>query len=161
MISLKERWESLFPGFYKWFLKNRKEKLEKSVIASACKGTKVSGFFYQNNIQSVHHIEKFSQCFKKCSIDEVTQTWETWLCDRKMTKSEQFMVLATICHRLNIQNLRLIVHSNMDRTSIDVMITLINFVNTNQHLANFPRNQRMSVANQTFKKETQLRNQTS
>ena len=54
-------------------MKNRKGKFEKSVTASACKGTKVSGLFYQNNIQSVHHIGKLSQCFKKRSIDEVTQ----------------------------------------------------------------------------------------
>ena len=71
------------------------------------------------------------------------------------------MVLATTCYRLNIQTLRLIVHRDMDRTSIDVVITLINFVNTNQHLANFPRNQRMSDANQAFKKETEFKNQAS
>ena len=39
LVSLKEKWESLCPGFYAWFLK--KEKFEKSVIASAREGTNV------------------------------------------------------------------------------------------------------------------------
>ena len=73
MISLKERWESLYAGFYKWFLKKQKRKFEKSEIASACKGTNVHGLFFQNDSQSVHYIEKLSQCFKKRSIVEVAQ----------------------------------------------------------------------------------------
>ena len=54
-------------------MKKQKRKFEKSVIASACKGIKVGGLFCQNDIQSVHHIEKLSQCFKKWSIVEVAQ----------------------------------------------------------------------------------------
>ena len=73
LVSLKEKWESLCPGFYAWFLKKRKEKFEKSVIASAREGTNVSGLFYQNDIESIHHIEKLSQCFKKQSIVDVTR----------------------------------------------------------------------------------------
>ena len=43
------------------------------MIATAYTGTNVSGLFHQNDIQSLHHIEKLSQCFKKRSIVEVTQ----------------------------------------------------------------------------------------
>ena len=133
---------------YKWFLKKQKEKFEKSVIASECKGASVSGLFSQNDIQSVHHIEKLSQCFKKRSIVGVTQNLRDlalW-----MTKSEQFMVLTTICYRLNIQTLRLTVHGGMNGTVLDVVTMLFNFINTNQHLATFSRNQRMSAAKPSF-----------
>ena len=43
------------------------------MIASAREGTNVSGLFYQNDIESIHHIEKLSQCFKKQSIVDVTR----------------------------------------------------------------------------------------
>ena len=73
LVSLKEKWKNSCPGFYAWFLKKRKEKFEKSVIASAREGTNVTGLFYQNDIESIHHIEKLSQCFKKQSIVHVTR----------------------------------------------------------------------------------------
>ena len=43
------------------------------MISSSRERTNVSGLFYQNYIESVHHIKKFRQCFTKRSIVEVTQ----------------------------------------------------------------------------------------
>ena len=58
LASLKEKWQSCCPGFYNWFLKHRKEKFENIVIASARDGSNVFGMFYQNDIESLHFIEK-------------------------------------------------------------------------------------------------------
>ena len=59
--SLKEKWEIRRPGFYDWFLKQRKEKFENGVITSARDGSNVFGMFYQNDIESLHFIEKKKQ----------------------------------------------------------------------------------------------------
>lgn len=69
--SLRERWDSRCPRFYTWFEKNRKQKFEESVIASARVGTNVIGMYYQNDIESIHFIEKINQCFQKKSVVEV------------------------------------------------------------------------------------------
>jgi len=74
LVSLKERWESLCPNFYDWFLKRRKEKFENNVICSAREGTNVTGMYYQNDVESLHYIEKRNQCFQKKSVTEVSQT---------------------------------------------------------------------------------------
>ena len=54
-------------------------------------------------------------------------------------------------------SLRLIVHGGMDGKKIDVVTTLINFVNTKQHLATISRNQRLLATNQAFKNKTEFR----
>ena len=48
---LKEKWEKRCPRFYDWFLKNREEKFENSIIASARDVSKVFGMFYLEKIQ--------------------------------------------------------------------------------------------------------------
>jgi hypothetical protein len=65
LISLKPRWDKLCPGFYAWFLKNRKSDFISSVIQSAREGTNVQGLYYQNDIESQHAREKRIQNFKK------------------------------------------------------------------------------------------------
>ena len=73
LTTLEERWESLCPGFYQWFVGNRKEKFEESVICSARKKTSINGMFYQNDIESLHFIEKRNQCFQKKTVSEAAQ----------------------------------------------------------------------------------------
>ena len=70
LSTLNEKWENYCPGFFAWFLKNRKETFEESVIASAREGTNIAGVFYQNDVESLHYIEKRNQCLlKKTVID--------------------------------------------------------------------------------------------
>ena len=74
LVSLKEKWESCCSGFYDWFLKHRKEKFENSIISSARDGSNVFGMFHQNDIESLHFIEKENQCFQKQSVVEAAQS---------------------------------------------------------------------------------------
>ena len=63
LISLKENGKTFVQGFINGF----------RVISSSRERTNLSGLFYQNYIEFVHHIKKFRQCFTKRSIVEVTQ----------------------------------------------------------------------------------------
>ena len=69
----KESWEKLCPGFYGWFVRNRKPLFEKSVIESARTNTNFPGLFYSNGIESQHFIEKKEQSFKREDIAEVAE----------------------------------------------------------------------------------------
>ena len=66
--SLKDRWESLCPGFFNWFKKTRVSQFLKSVIQAARIGYDSEALYYQNDIESIHAVEKRKQCFKKASI---------------------------------------------------------------------------------------------
>ena len=72
--KLEESWEKLCPGFYGWFVRNRKPLFEKSVIESARTNTNFQGPFYNNGIESQHFIEKKEQSFKREDIAEVAET---------------------------------------------------------------------------------------
>ena len=69
--SLKDKWNALIPGFHTWFIENRKEMFVNSVIDSARKDIKVDGLFYQNDVESLHHVEKCIQGFKKEDVLQV------------------------------------------------------------------------------------------
>ena len=56
--SLKSRWDELCPGFYNWFLANRKKEFLDSVIVSTRHGTNINGLYYQKDIESLHVKEK-------------------------------------------------------------------------------------------------------
>ena len=71
--SLFNKWEKLYPGFHNWFVKKRKELFEDSVIQSARQDFEVTGLYYQNNIGSLHFVEKLQQSFTKKSPDEVAE----------------------------------------------------------------------------------------
>ena len=73
LTTLEEAWESLCPGFYQWFVAKQKEKFEESVICSGRKSTSINGMFYQNDIESLHFIEKRNQCFQKKTVSEAAQ----------------------------------------------------------------------------------------
>ena len=74
LLSLEPRWKELCPGFYNWFLTHRKKEFLQSVIQPAREDTNVVGLFYQNDIESVHTIEKRIQCFKMGSVLEAVNT---------------------------------------------------------------------------------------
>ena len=44
--SLDRRWESLCPGFFRWFCDNRVNKFLESIIFSAREVTEVTGLYY-------------------------------------------------------------------------------------------------------------------
>eukprot|EP00794_Sanderia_malayensis_P002387 gene2387-2747_t len=69
--SLEEKWGKLCPGFHEWFVRKRKAKLIESVIQSARTGTDTVGLYYQNDIESLHFVEKHNQSFGKLSTLEV------------------------------------------------------------------------------------------
>ena len=56
--SFRESWESLYPGFHKWFVSKRKAIFQNSVIECARKNTNVYGLFYNNSIECQHYLEK-------------------------------------------------------------------------------------------------------
>lgn len=68
LASLQSRWDILCPGFYTWFLIQRKSLFLESVIQSSRENTNISGLYYQNDIESKHAAEKRNQNFKKESI---------------------------------------------------------------------------------------------
>lgn len=65
LLSLQDKWESLVPGFYSWFITNRKVLFIESVIQSARDGTNIQGLYYQNDVESQHAVEKCIQHYKK------------------------------------------------------------------------------------------------
>ena len=69
--SLKGNWKHICPGFFPWFETKRKQPFAESVIKSAREGTSIAGLFYQNDIESMHFMEKISQCYKKASVVEL------------------------------------------------------------------------------------------
>ena len=71
LLSLESKWKSLCPGFFSWFHRKRQEQFCSSVIQSAREGTHVIGLFYQNDIESMHYVEKLKQSFQKLSVLEV------------------------------------------------------------------------------------------
>ena len=72
--SLKPSWEKLCPGFFKWFISNRKKLFSESVIKSARVGTELNGLYYQNDVESLHAIEKRIQGFKGKDVLGVVDT---------------------------------------------------------------------------------------
>ena len=59
--------------FYNRFLSHCKKEIHQSVIQSTREDKNVMGLFYQNNIESIHAIEKRIQCFKMGSVLEAVK----------------------------------------------------------------------------------------
>ena len=70
LASLKEKWNSLCPEFFGWFKKKRSDFFVESVIQSAREGSDVCGLYYQNDVESLHHVEKMNQNFEKKTVKE-------------------------------------------------------------------------------------------
>ena len=72
--SLKEKWNlNLNEKFYEWFQNKRFNKFVESIIVSVREGTDIKGLYYQNDIESVHVVEKIKQCFEKHPLQEVSK----------------------------------------------------------------------------------------
>ena len=65
-------WKHAGRNFVLDFITHRTKESLQSVIQSAREGTNVVGVFYQNDIASVHPIEKRTQFFKMGSVLEST-----------------------------------------------------------------------------------------
>ena len=64
------KWNSLWSEFFRWFKKKRSDFFVESVIQSARKGYDVCGLYYQNDVESSHHVEKMNQNFEKKTVEE-------------------------------------------------------------------------------------------
>ena len=67
LASLQEKWNWLCPEFFGWFKKKRSYFFVESVIQSAREGSGVRGLYYQNDVESLHHVEEMNQNFEKKS----------------------------------------------------------------------------------------------
>ena len=70
LASLQEKWNSFCPEFFGWFKKKRSDFFVESVIQSAREGSDVHGLYYQNDVESLHHVEKMNQNFEKKTVKE-------------------------------------------------------------------------------------------
>ena len=77
LMSLQPRWGKLCPGFFQWFITNRKQDFLNSVIKSAREGTNVGGLYYQNDVESQHATEKIIQLRRKGSVLDAVGTFKT------------------------------------------------------------------------------------
>ena len=76
LATLKNKWDKAVPGFYNWFVTHRKKDFAESVIKSAREGTQLDGLYYQNDVESLHAIEKRIQGFKKQDVLGAVRTGE-------------------------------------------------------------------------------------
>ena len=56
--------------FFDWFKKKRSDFFVESVIQSAREGSDLCGLYYQNDVESLHHVEKMNQSFEKKTVKE-------------------------------------------------------------------------------------------
>lgn len=77
LANLQIKWEGLCPGFHEWFDNHRSEKFIDSVICSARIGTNIAGLYYQNDIESLHFVEKKRQNFRKENVLDVIKGLES------------------------------------------------------------------------------------
>ena len=80
--ELKEKWNKLIPGFFDWFVLKRQKMFISSVIDSARKDLNVEGLYYQNDVESLHSVEKCIQEYTKEDVITVIQNLSK-LCDRQ------------------------------------------------------------------------------
>ena len=80
---LEKRWESVCPGFFKWFCDHRTNKFLDSVICSARVGTEISGLYYQNDVEAQHFVEKKHQNFRKEDVLEVIKSFQSLINDQE------------------------------------------------------------------------------
>ena len=71
LASLEGKWKTAVPGFHEWFLKHRKVLFEESVIRSVRVNSNVGGLYYQNDIKSLHAVQKCIKEYKKRDVAAV------------------------------------------------------------------------------------------
>ena len=70
LVSLQEKWNSWCPELFGWFKKKRSDFFLESVIQSAREGSEVCGLYYQNDVESLHQVEKINQSFEQKTVKE-------------------------------------------------------------------------------------------
>ena len=75
--SLRESWQNLCPGFYKWFVNMRKVIFQNNIIECARRNTNVHGLFYNNSIECQHYLGKKEQSFRKGTLEDVIKTFKS------------------------------------------------------------------------------------
>ena len=58
LVSLAHIWDNIFPGFYKWFSKNRKILFCKSVILSIRQELGIEDRFYENGLELKYKLQQ-------------------------------------------------------------------------------------------------------
>ena len=80
LVSLKDVWESLVPGFHDGFDKHRSEQFKTCLINSARQQLGLSGRFYTNGLELKHKLQK--KCLRESEVPKevakVTETLEGW-----------------------------------------------------------------------------------
>ena len=56
LVSLQEKWNWLCLEFFGWFEKKRPDFFVESVIQLVREGSIVCGLYYQNDVESLHHV---------------------------------------------------------------------------------------------------------
>ena len=100
--SLKDRWESLCPGFFDWFKKTRVSQFLKSVTQTARIGYDSEALYYQNDIESRYTRSKREKnVLKKKILQQRYQIFNPLLSVKKKMKYADCMVLEiTSFHRI-------------------------------------------------------------
>ena len=66
LASLETVWESLVPGFHRWFTKHRSEQFKTCLVLSARQNLGITGRFYTNGLELKHRLQK-----KRLREDEI------------------------------------------------------------------------------------------
>ena len=92
--SLKDRWESLCPGFFDWFKKTRVSQFLKIVTQTARIGYDSEALYYQNDIESRYTRSKREKnVLKKKILQQHYQIFNPLLSVKKKMKYADCMVL--------------------------------------------------------------------
>ena len=85
--ALKVKWEGLCPGFHEWFARKKSGKFQNSVICTAREGTNVAGLYFQNEIESLHFVEKKRQNLTKENVLKVIEGLKSHVCNQRVEET--------------------------------------------------------------------------
>ena len=68
LARLETVWESLVPGFHRWFTKHRSEQFKTCLVLSARQNLGITGRFYTNGLELKHRLQK-----KRLREDEIPE----------------------------------------------------------------------------------------
>ena len=79
--SLQTIWDSLVPGFFKWFKSNRSEVFQSNLVLSSREQLNISGRYFSNNVESAHRLQKKflkEEGVLKSDLSAVSLNLEKW-----------------------------------------------------------------------------------
>ena len=157
LTTLEKRWESLCPRFYQWFVANRKEKFEESVICSARKSTSINGMFYQNDIESLHFIEKRIRCFQKKTVFEAAQALKALALRQENGEIRAVYGAGNYVLSKDFSKFKV----GMGGVKAREGITYRNYINTNQQQVTILLNRKIREGRKVFRNDKKVKNQLS